>query len=99
MTKDNGVAPATVVQGSAMFPRDRVISSLAKYNLPYTDDQTTDSPVGKLTQFYSDRTLTKTPITPADQAGAYFLWVSNRLSKSTGQILTVDGGLHEAFLR
>ena len=27
----NGIAPATVVAGSAMFPRDRVIVSLKKY--------------------------------------------------------------------
>jgi hypothetical protein len=25
--------------------------------------------------------------------------VSQRLSKTTGQVITVDGGLHEAFLR
>ena len=30
LVRVNGVAPATVVQGSAMFPRDRVIGSLAK---------------------------------------------------------------------
>jgi len=95
----NGVAPATVVQGSAMFPRDRVIGSLAKYNIPYTEDEATDSLVKKLAQFYADRTLTKSPITPADQAEAYFLLVTQRLSKTTGQIITVDGGLHEAFLR
>jgi len=95
----NGVAPATVVQGSAMFPRDRVIGSLAKYNIPYTEDEVTDSLVKKLAQFYADRTLTKSPITPADQAEAYFLLVTQRLSKTTGQIITVDGGLHEAFLR
>ena len=95
----NGVAPATVVQGSAMFPRDRVIGSLAKYNIPYTDDEATESLVKKLAQFYADRTLTKAPITPADQAEAYFLLVSQRLSKTTGQVITVDGGLHEAFLR
>ncbi len=95
----NAVAPATVVQGSAMFPRDRVIGSLAKYNIPYTDDEATDSLVTKLAQFYADRTLTKSPITPADQAEAYFLLISNRLSKTTGQVITVDGGLHEAFLR
>ncbi|HVJ26054.1 MAG TPA: bifunctional rhamnulose-1-phosphate aldolase/short-chain dehydrogenase, partial [Vicinamibacterales bacterium] len=99
LVRVNGVAPATVVQGSAMFPRDRVIGSLAKYNIPYTDDEGTDSLVKKLAQFYADRTLTKTPITPADQAEAYFLLVSQRLSKTTGQIVTVDGGLHEAFLR
>ncbi|MEO6846163.1 MAG: bifunctional rhamnulose-1-phosphate aldolase/short-chain dehydrogenase [Chthoniobacterales bacterium] len=99
LVRVNGVAPATVVQGSAMFPRDRVIGSLAKYNIPYTDDEATESLVSKLARFYSDRTLTKEPITPADQAEAYFLLVGNRLSKTTGQIITVDGGLFEAFLR
>jgi rhamnulose-1-phosphate aldolase/alcohol dehydrogenase len=99
LVRVNGVAPATVVQGSAMFPRDRVIGSLAKYKIPYTEDEATDSLVKKLAQFYADRTLTKSPITPADQAEAYFLLVSNRLSKTTGQVITVDGGLHEAFLR
>jgi rhamnulose-1-phosphate aldolase/alcohol dehydrogenase len=99
LVRVNGVAPATVVQGSAMFPRDRVIGSLAKYNIPYTEDEATESLVRKLAQFYADRTLTKSPITPADQAEAYFLLVTQRLSKTTGQIITVDGGLHEAFLR
>lgn len=99
LVRVNGVAPATVVQGSAMFPRDRVIGSLAKYDIPYSEDEETDSLVSKLAQFYADRTLTKAPITPADQAEAYFLLVSQRLSKTTGQIVTVDGGLHEAFLR
>jgi rhamnulose-1-phosphate aldolase/alcohol dehydrogenase len=99
LVRVNGVAPATVVQGSAMFPRDRVIGSLAKYSIPFTEDEHTDSLVSKLAQFYADRTLTKSPITPADQAEAYFLLVSKRLSKTTGQVITVDGGLHEAFLR
>ncbi len=99
LVRVNGVAPATVVQGSAMFPRDRVIGSLAKYQIDYAEDEETESLVTKLAQFYADRTLTKSPITPADQAEAYFLLVSKRLSKTTGQIVTVDGGLHEAFLR
>ncbi len=99
LVRVNGVAPATVVQGSAMFPRDRVLSSLLKYNVAHTIDEPTESLVSKLAQFYADRTLTKSPITPADQAEAYFLLVSGRLSKTTGQVITVDGGLHEAFLR
>jgi len=99
LVRVNGVAPATVVQGSAMFPRDRVIGSLAKYGIAYTEDEATESLVTKLAQFYADRTLTKSPITPSDQAEAYFLLVTKRLSKTTGQIITVDGGLHEAFLR
>ena len=99
LVRVNGVAPATVVQGSAMFPRDRVIGSLAKYRIDYTEDEPTESLVSKLAQFYADRTLTKSPITPADQAEAYYLLVSQRLSKTTGQLISVDGGLYEAFLR
>ncbi|HMD60321.1 MAG TPA: SDR family oxidoreductase, partial [Opitutaceae bacterium] len=99
LVRVNGVAPATVVQGSSMFPRDRVIGSLAKYNIAFSGDDPTDSLVDKLARFYADRTLTKAPITPADQAEAYFLLVSQRLAKTTGQIIAVDGGLTEAFLR
>jgi hypothetical protein len=43
--------------------------------------------------------LTRSPITPADQAEAFYLLLTNRLSKTTGQVIAVDGGLHEAFLR
>jgi rhamnulose-1-phosphate aldolase/alcohol dehydrogenase len=99
LVRVNGVAPATVVQGSAMFPRDRVIASLAKYKIAYTDDEATESLTAKLARFYADRTLTQSPITPTDQAEAFFLLLTARLSKMTGQIITVDGGLHEAFLR
>jgi rhamnulose-1-phosphate aldolase/alcohol dehydrogenase len=99
LVRVNGVAPATVVQGSAMFPRDRVIGSLAKYKIPYAADEPTELLVQKLAQFYADRTLTKSAITPADQAEAYFLLISERLRKTAGQIIPVDGGLHEAFLR
>ena len=95
----NAVAPATVVLGSTMFPRDRVISSLAKYQVPFTEDEPTDSLVNKLSRFYADRSLLKEPILPKDQAEAYFLLLSGRLSKTTGQIIAVDGGLAEAFLR
>ncbi|MEM6820495.1 MAG: bifunctional rhamnulose-1-phosphate aldolase/short-chain dehydrogenase [Verrucomicrobiota bacterium] len=99
LVRVNGVAPATVVKGSAMFPRERVIGSLAKYEIPYSDSEETESLVDKLAQFYANRTLTRSPITPADQAEAYYLLVTRRLSKTTGQVITVDGGLHEAFLR
>ncbi len=99
LVRVNGVAPATVVQGSAMFPRERVIASLAKYNIAYAESESTDSLTQKLAKFYADRTLTKSPITPSDQAEAFFLLVTQRLSKTTGQVITVDGGLHEAFLR
>ncbi|HYE05519.1 MAG TPA: bifunctional rhamnulose-1-phosphate aldolase/short-chain dehydrogenase [Planctomycetota bacterium] len=99
LVRVNGVAPATVVQGSAMFPRDRVISSLTKYAVPFAATDSDDELRGKLAAFYAERTLTKSAITPADQAEAMFLLVGDRLAKTTGAIIAVDGGLAEAFLR
>jgi len=99
LVRVNGVAPATVVEGSAMFPRERVIASLAKYGLAYAEKEPTEALTAKLARFYADRTLLKRPITPADQAEALFLLLGDRLWQTTGQIVTVDGGLSEAFLR
>ncbi len=82
-----------------MFPRDRVIASLAKYNLADSESEASEALIGRLAQFYAERTLTKNPITPADQAEGFFLLVSNRFTKTTGHILPVDGGLSDAFLR
>jgi rhamnulose-1-phosphate aldolase/alcohol dehydrogenase len=99
LVRVNGIAPATVVQGSSMFPRERVIASLTKYGIPFMPDEPTEALTAKLAQFYAERSLLKRPVTPADQAEALFLLLSQRLGQTTGQILTVDGGLHEAFLR
>ena len=35
----NGISPATVVKGSTMFPRDRVIASLKKYNIAFNESR------------------------------------------------------------
>lgn len=99
LVRVNGLAPATVVEGSSMFPRDRVISSLIKYGIQFDESEDTETLRDKLAHFYAQRTLTKSPITLADQAEAAYLLTSNKLSKTTGQIISVDGGLHEAFLR
>lgn len=99
LVRVNGVAPATVVAGSTMFPRDRVIASLTKYNIDFDEANDTDTLRNQLANFYAQRTLLKSPITPEDQAEAAYLLVSGQLGKTTGQIVSVDGGLHEAFLR
>jgi NAD(P)-dependent dehydrogenase (short-subunit alcohol dehydrogenase family) len=95
----NGLAPATVVTGSSMFPRERVISGLQKYQLPFDEAEETDVLRDRLADFYAQRTLTKKAILPEDQAEAAYLLLSGALAKTTGQILNVDGGLVEAFLR
>lgn len=99
LVRVNGVAPATVVAGSSMFPRDRVIASLTKYEIEFSDDEETEDLRNKLAQFYADRTLTQSPITPLDQSNGILFMLSDASSKTTGQVLSVDGGLHEAFLR
>jgi rhamnulose-1-phosphate aldolase/alcohol dehydrogenase len=99
LVRVNGLAPATVVAGSTMFPRDRVISSLIKYEIAYADSEDTETLRNKLAAFYAERTLTKSAITPEDQAEAAFFLVSERSSKITGGFIQVDGGLPEAFIR
>lgn len=84
LVRVNGVAPATVVKGSGLFPRNRVVVSLLKYKLPAEENESDETLTNRLAQFYADRTLTKAPIEPADQAEAIFLCVSERLSKTTG---------------
>ena len=71
----NGIAPATVVSGSTMFPRDRVQSSLTKYGIGWTDDESTDELRDKLARFYAGRTLLGEPITPELCAEA-ILWLA-----------------------
>lgn len=99
LVRVNAVAPATVVDGSTMFPRERVIASLLKYNIPHQPDADTHELRALLAGFYAQRTLTKEAITPSDQAEAIWFLVSDRSNKTTGQVLAVDGGLPEAFVR
>ena len=99
LVRVNAVAPATVVKGSTMFPRDRVIASLAKYEIPFTEEEATEDLREKLSGFYAQRSLTRSPIEPEDQAEAIALLISPRLSKTTGHVIPVDGGLQDGFLR
>jgi rhamnose utilization protein RhaD (predicted bifunctional aldolase and dehydrogenase)/NAD(P)-dependent dehydrogenase (short-subunit alcohol dehydrogenase family) len=95
----NGIAPATVVSGSTMFPRDRVQASLTKYGIAWTDGESTDNLRDKLARFYAARTLLKEPITPELCAEAILWLAGGRSGRTSGHIIPVDGGLPEAFLR
>ena len=95
----NGIAPATVVAGSAMFPRDRVLVSLEKYQIPHDEADTTEELRSKLADFYAQRTITRRPILPTDCADAICWLAGDRSGKTTGHVIPVDGGLPEAFLR
>ena len=52
-----------------------------------------------LPAFYAKRTLLDETILPEDIANACFLFVGGLLNKSTGNILNVDGGVANAFVR
>jgi rhamnose utilization protein RhaD (predicted bifunctional aldolase and dehydrogenase)/NAD(P)-dependent dehydrogenase (short-subunit alcohol dehydrogenase family) len=95
----NGISPATVVKGSTMFPRDRVIASLKKYNLAFEEKETDDELRNTLAKFYARRTLTGQPIDPRDCAQAILFLAGPLTPCTTGHIIPVDGGLTEAFMR
>jgi rhamnose utilization protein RhaD (predicted bifunctional aldolase and dehydrogenase)/NAD(P)-dependent dehydrogenase (short-subunit alcohol dehydrogenase family) len=99
LVRVNGIAPATVVAGSAMFPRDRVISSLQKYGIAFGEEESTEALRGKLAEFYAQRTITRRPILPVDCANAICWLAGDQSAKTTGHVIPVDGGLPEAFLR
>ena len=95
----NGIAPATVVAGSTMFPRDRVVQSLHKYKIDFSERESTEDLRDKLADFYAQRTLTKRPILPQDCAAAIVWLAGDHSAKTTGHVIPVDGGLSDAFLR
>src|SRR5215469_5002123 len=99
LVRVNAIAPATVVAGSTMFPRDRVVQSLEKYKIPYRQDEDTEMLRSKLADFYAQRTLTQKPILPEDCARAMVWLLGEESAKTTGHIIPVDGGLPEALLR
>src|SRR5215469_5545351 len=99
LVRVNAIAPATVVAGSTMFPRDRVMQSLEKYKISYLPTESDEDLRNKLAHFYAQRTLLKQPITP-EACAAAILWLSGEKSaRTTGHVIPVDGGLTEAFLR
>ncbi|MFI5095203.1 MAG: bifunctional rhamnulose-1-phosphate aldolase/short-chain dehydrogenase [Candidatus Acidiferrum sp.] len=95
----NGISPATVVKGSTMFPRDRVIASLTKYSIPFDQTASDEQLRSLLADFYAKRTLTHQPIDPQDCAAAILFLAGPQSRCTTGHLIPVDGGLTEAFLR
>jgi rhamnose utilization protein RhaD (predicted bifunctional aldolase and dehydrogenase) len=99
LVRVNAIAPATVIAGSAMFPRERVIVSLKKYAIAFEESESTEALRGRLAEFYARRTITRQPVLPTDNALAICWLAGDQSSKTTGHVIPVDGGLAEAFLR
>ena len=99
LVRVNGISPATVIRGSTMFPRERVMASLTKYNISFNSAASDDDLRNLLAEFYAQRTLTHQPIDPVDCARAILFLAGPDARCTTGHIIPVDGGLTEAFLR
>ena len=99
LVRVNAIAPATVIAGSSMFPRDRVIVALKKYDIAFDESESADALRDKLAEFYARRTITRRPILPIDNANAICFLAGEQSAKTTGHVIPVDGGLPEGFLR
>jgi enoyl-[acyl-carrier-protein] reductase (NADH) len=55
--------------------------------------------VEELPAYYAKRTLLNEIILPDDIANACFAFIGGLLSKSTGNVLNVDGGVAMGFVR
>src|SRR4029078_13709920 len=99
LVRVNAIAPATVIAGSSMFPRDRVIVALKKSNLPFSDADSAEQLRTTLAEFYAQRTIPRRPILPIDNANAICWLAGDQSAKTTGHVIPVDGGPPHAFLR
>ena len=85
----NAVNPDAVVQGSKIFASGWREDRAAKYGIEPE----------KLGEYYAGRSLLKREVLPEDVAAAVFVLLSGELSKTTGAVIPVDGGVAAAFLR
>jgi rhamnulose-1-phosphate aldolase/alcohol dehydrogenase len=85
----NAVNPDAVIRGSNLMSGEWKQKRADKYGVAPE----------KLGQYYADRTLLKREILPEDVAAACFVLVGSDLSKTTGTVIPVDGGIPAAFVR
>ena len=85
----NVVNPDAVISGSNIWSGGWAEGRAKAYGIK----------VEELPQYYAGRTLLNEVILPEDIANACFAFVGGLLSKSTGNVLNVDGGIATSFVR
>jgi rhamnulose-1-phosphate aldolase/alcohol dehydrogenase len=85
----NGINPDGVVRGSGIFASGWGAQRAALYGVPEEE----------LGEFYAQRTLLKREVLPEHVAAAVFVLAACDLSRTTGLLIPVDGGVPAAFLR
>jgi len=85
----NTVNPDAVISDSKIWEGEWAAGRAKAYGIK----------VEELPAFYAKRTLLNEVILPEDIANACFAFVGGLLDKSTGNVLNVDGGVANAFVR
>lgn len=85
----NTVNPDAVIADSKIWEGDWAKGRAEAYGIT----------VDELPAFYAKRTLLNQIILPEDIANACFAFVGGLLAKSTGNVINVDGGIVNAFVR
>lgn len=85
----NSVCPDAVLQGSAIWSSGWRAERARAYNIAPEE----------LDDFYRQRTTLKVNILPEDIAEAIAFFAGPRAAKTTGGVLTVDGGVAAAYVR
>ena len=85
----NTICPDAVLQGSSIWNSSWRKERAQAYGIRPE----------QLEEFYRNRTILKESIFPEDIAEAALFFASDRSKKTTGGVLTVDGGVAAAFVR
>lgn len=85
----NSLAPDAIIQGSGLWAGQWGAARSAAHGVP----------LDQLADFYKDRNMLKIGVTAEDVAQAALFFASDRSRATTGGILSVDGGLHDGYVR
>jgi len=85
----NSVLPDAVIQGSAIWSSEWKEARARQYGISVED----------LGKYYSQRNVLKAEIYPEDLAEAIAFLAGPRSAKTTGAMLSVDGGVSASFAR
>lgn len=85
----NSVLPDGVIRGSSIWDGEWKAARAKQYGVGVDD----------LNEFYRQRNILKVEVLPEDIAEGVAFFSSPRSSKTTGGVLTIDGGVNTAYVR